>query len=276
MKAPAACESGRGIVSVERGHKSGPITRLIDPDLLGRSLKPFVFLDHLDAVVSANFGFGMHPHSGIATLTYHLRGDVNYQDSSGKKGLLRAQGVEWMVSGAGVWHQGRIAENGAIEGFQLWVALDPTLEEGDAHSMYIAPEDVAVNGNIRILLGEWKGKVSKIPPPAAIDLLHVSLEAGESWVYPAHELRQQAWAFAFSGQILVDEMPFSKRLVVFDSTARNIRISAREATQFIFAAAERHPYDLVVGAHSVHTSHAALERSEERIRELGASLGMPR
>ena len=274
MKPSSASESERGIVSVESGFKSGPITRLIDPDLLGRSLKPFVFLDHLEAVVPADFGFGFHPHSGIATLTYHLRGDVKYQDSSGKKGLLRARGVEWMVSGAGVWHQGLIAEDGAIEGFQLWVALDPTLEEGEAHSTYIAPEDVAVNGHIRILLGEWQGIRSKIPPPSAIDLLHVSLAAGESWVYPAHELRQQAWAFAFSGQIFINEIPFRKQLVTFDSTARKITISAREATQFIFAAAERHPYDLVVGAHSVHTSHEALERSERRISELGISLGI--
>lgn len=273
MNSARASQSERGVVSVEQGHKSGPITRLIDPDLLGRTLKPFVFLDYLEAVVPANFGFGFHPHSGIATLTYHLRGDVNYQDSAGKKGLLRAHGVEWMVSGAGVWHQGRIAEDGAIEGFQLWLALDAALEEGDAYSMYIAPDDVAVNGNVRVLLGGWYGIVSKIPPPAAIDLFHVSLEAGESWTYPAHELRQQAWAFAFSGQILIQEIPFSKRLVTFDSTARNIRISAREATQFMFAAAERHPYDLVVGAHSVHTSHEALERSEKRISDLGASLG---
>jgi len=273
MKAPSASESDRGIVSVESGHKSGPITRLIDPDLLGRTLKPFVFLDHLKAVVPADFGFGFHPHSGIATLTYHLRGDVKYQDSSGKQGLLRARGVEWMVSGSGVWHQGRIAVNGAIEGFQLWVALDPMLEEGEAHSMYIAPEDVAVNGNTRVLLGEWQKTASKIPPPAAIDLLHVSLGAGERWIYPAHERRQKAWAFAFSGQILVNEMPFGGRLVVFDSSAKTITISAREATEFIFAAAERHPYDLVVGAHSVHTSHEALERSERRISELGTSLG---
>ena len=89
----------RSIVQRERGHGHGPITRLISPDGLGARLKPFIFLDFFDADVSPGFGFGMHPHSGIATLTWQPGCDVQYQDTTGQKGLLKAGGLEWMNAG---------------------------------------------------------------------------------------------------------------------------------------------------------------------------------
>lgn len=43
--------------------------------------------------------FGMHPHSGIATLTYLLEGDTLYEDTTGEQGVLVAGGVERMRGG---------------------------------------------------------------------------------------------------------------------------------------------------------------------------------
>ena len=49
-------------------------------------------------------GFGLHPHSGIATLTYLLEGSVGYQDTTGAAGILPQGGVEWFKAGHGAWH----------------------------------------------------------------------------------------------------------------------------------------------------------------------------
>ena len=69
----------RALVHRTHGSAHGPITRLVSPTELGEVLKPFIFLDRFespaDAVASQ---FGMHPHSGIATLTYLMDGRVNY------------------------------------------------------------------------------------------------------------------------------------------------------------------------------------------------------
>lgn len=51
------------------GRQHGPITRLISPNDVGELLKPFIFLDYFSAEITPGFGFPMHPHSGIATLT---------------------------------------------------------------------------------------------------------------------------------------------------------------------------------------------------------------
>src|SRR3982074_3793110 len=78
-----------------RGQKHGPITRLMSPSDFGRLLKPFVFLDLIDNQGTPFSGFGLHPHSGIATLTYIAEGSVRYEATNGATGLPLAGGTEW-------------------------------------------------------------------------------------------------------------------------------------------------------------------------------------
>src|ERR1700752_4501684 len=95
----------RRIAARTRGRPHGPVTRVVSPSDLGERIKPFVFLDYFEPQVQ-ELRFGIHPHSGIATITVLLEGDLNYEDPTGKSGILPAGGVEWMRSGAGVWHDG--------------------------------------------------------------------------------------------------------------------------------------------------------------------------
>ena len=71
---PEAPTSQRAIVHRTRGRGGhGPITRLMSPSDLGEILKPFMFLDRIDGTDLSRFkadGYGLHPHSGIATLTW--------------------------------------------------------------------------------------------------------------------------------------------------------------------------------------------------------------
>src|ERR1700694_4717609 len=123
-----------------RGQSDGPITRLMSPSDFGRLLKPFVFLDLIDNQGKSFSGFGLHPHSGIATLTYIAEGSVRYEDTNGATGLWPAGGIEWMRAGGGVWHGGGAGEPGRTRGFQLWIALPPNLELGPSVSLYQSPE----------------------------------------------------------------------------------------------------------------------------------------
>src|SRR5689334_22171411 len=122
LKTSPITKSERGIAYRTKGHGSGPITRLMSPDRVGEMVKPFVFLDHFDFAGPSDRGV-VHPHSGIATHTTLLEGSLIYGDSTGKSGVLRAGGVEWMRAGGGVWHGGTLPA-GRIRGFQLWVALE--------------------------------------------------------------------------------------------------------------------------------------------------------
>ena len=91
----------RAVVQRSRGRRHGPITRLMSPSDFGEILKPFVFLDLFDHE-GAPFNGALHPHSGIATLTYVAEGSVSYIDPDNVRGTLPAGGVEWMQAGRGM------------------------------------------------------------------------------------------------------------------------------------------------------------------------------
>src|SRR6185436_1304496 len=136
----------RQIIRRTRGLRHGPITRLMSPGDLGEALKPFVFLDLFDIEKSSFSGFGLHPHSGIATVTHLFEGSVRYEDTTGATGLLANCGVEWFKAGHGAWHGGGPGEHGRTRGFQLWLALPPEHELGPVESIYRAPEVIKRDG----------------------------------------------------------------------------------------------------------------------------------
>src|SRR5580658_7267911 len=170
----------REVIYRTRGRGHGAITRLVSPGDLGEVLKPFVFLDLFDNQGDRFPTFGLHPHSGLATLTYVAEGSVSYEDTNGARGILRAGGVEWMRAGKGVWHSGGAGDPGLTRGFQLWVALPPHLELGDSESLYQGVADIPQAGPARVLLGSHEGAASAIDAPSPINYLAVALKAGET------------------------------------------------------------------------------------------------
>src|SRR5882757_8539594 len=160
--------SVRRITHRTHGQNHGFITRLMSPSDFGEILKPFVFLDLFDHE-GEPFSGPLHPHSGIATLTYVAEGAVNYVDPDNVKGTLAAGGVEWMQAGRGMWHGGGLDKAGRTRGFQLWIALPPELELGPTISIYQASEDVPQDGPARILLGSDGSVSSPIASPSPIN-----------------------------------------------------------------------------------------------------------
>src|SRR5258708_9261650 len=106
-----------------RGQNHGPITRLMSPSDFGRLLKPFVFLDLFETQGNPFSGFGLHPHSGIATVTYVAEGSVTYEDTTGATGQLPAGGITWMRAGGGVWHGCGVREAGTTRAVHPWLSL---------------------------------------------------------------------------------------------------------------------------------------------------------
>jgi hypothetical protein len=70
-------------------------------------------------------GFPWHPHRGIETITYMLRGTVEHGDSMGNKGVIYPGDVQWMTAGSGIIHQEmpKGDPHGFMFGFQLWANL---------------------------------------------------------------------------------------------------------------------------------------------------------
>jgi len=135
---------------------------------------PFLLLDDFRSDNPEDYirGFPWHPHRGIETITYVLRGEVEHGDSMGNKGIISSGDLQWMTAGSGIIHQEMPKGDsvGKMHGFQLWANLpasykmmDPRYR--DVKSEHI-PEVVLRNGTkIKIIsgtLGNHQGPVKDI------------------------------------------------------------------------------------------------------------------
>ena len=260
----------RQIVHRTRSRRHGPITRLMSPSDLGELVKPFVFLDLVEHDGPA-FEGSLHPHSGIATLTYILEGSITYIDPDNFVGQLPAGGVEWMQAGGGMWHGGGV-EAGRTRGFQLWVALPPELELGQHNSLYQGPDDVAQAGPARVLLGRYGSVESRIALPSPMTYLAVTLRAGEQWRFEPPAGQTVLWTAVAKGAVAVPDRLEHGEMAVFENSETGVDFVAIEDAEFIIGAAAPHEHDLALGYYSVHTSADALRAGEARISEIRTRL----
>lgn len=276
----------RTITHRTQGTTHGPITRLIDPSDLGEQLKPFVFLDHFNAEVPAGFGFGWHPHSGIATLTWQPDLGVQYEDTTGHSGVLPAGGLEWMNAGGGAWHRGSFAGPGHAQGFQLWVAMSPEVENAPAMGQYVAPEEVPRlswdGGELLVLLGElalnevrhpkdeWNSGKSPIQSHQDMVYAVLKLAPGARWRHTPPSSHTVAWVFPFDGAATVQGEEAEHALHVLGPEGDLLlgNPSATKPARILIGTARPHHHPLVLGRYSIHTSREALRHGEAGIRAI--------
>lgn len=266
----AATQADRAIVHRTRGRGHGPVTRLMSPGDLGQLVKPFVFLDLFKKDGPA-FGFGLHPHSGIATVTYVVEGAVNYIDPDGATGTIPAGGVEWMMAGKGMWHGGSIGE-GPVAGFQLWLAMPPELELAPHQAAYVHADAVQTDGPARVLLGRQGEAKAEVEADLPITYLGVKLAAGETWRFTPPAGHSVLWIAVAEGTLSAPDAIEAGEMVVFDRSDGGITFTAQTAAHFVLGSSKPHEHDLAMGSYSVHTSPRALAEGEQHIDTLGEAL----
>jgi len=267
-----AATQARSIVHRTRGHSQGSITRLVSPSDVGELIKPFVFLDYFDIDPQRMPNIGFHPHSGIATVTVVLEGQISYEETSGTKGIIDPGGVEWMRASGGVWHTGGVAGSARAKGFQLWIALPPEMENIASEARYLGREQFQSHGPARVILGRLGEAASKVPAPAVMNYLDVALAKGEKWRYDPPDKHTVAWIAVHRGKLATPEIVDRGELAVFEESNGALEFEAREDTGFILGSAVKHPHELALGMYSVHTSQRALDQGEAKIAEIGKRL----
>jgi redox-sensitive bicupin YhaK (pirin superfamily) len=261
----------RSIVHRTRGHGHGPITRLMSPSDLGQTLKPFVFLDIFD-MGGAGGDMPIHPHSGIATVTVLTQGRFRFDDTASGSGTLEYGGVEWMRASGGVWHGKEMyrADTGRVQGFQLWLALPPELENAEPQSRYIEAGSMPRTGPAHVIVGNYAGAQSPVPAFDGVNYLLVTLPPGVSWTYEPPAGHSVGWIAVASGAVNAGGIVPAGEMAVFEHGATPIALAntGDESAVFVLGSAVPHRHNLHLRYYSVHTSDAALAAGEERIAEL--------
>ena len=102
--------------------------------------------------------------------------------------------------------------------------------------------------------------------------LAVRLGAGESWTYEPPADHTIAWMSVGQGSLFTSQRVEQGELVVFEDSNAAIEVHAETDTELVLGSAHPSPSDLALGAYSVHSSLAALEAGQGRIRDIGARL----
>ena len=160
-----------------------PVRRAL-PTRRRRTVGAWCFADHMGPArvdPATDPGVGPHPHTGLATVTWLLAGELRHLDSLGTEQVIRPGQLNLMTAGDGVQHAEEGTEvRGAFEGIQLWVALPDATRRGPAAFEHHAELPVAEvpGARIAVLLGSVLDAAS--PARADTPLLgaELTLDAG--------------------------------------------------------------------------------------------------
>ncbi|WP_261565553.1 pirin family protein [Frankia gtarii] len=160
-----------------------PVRRVL-PRRIRRTIGAWCFVDHLGPVAispSSPVAVGPHPHTGLATVTWLLRGRQVHRDSLGSEQVLRPGELNLMSAGHGVAHAEE-SENyrGELHGVQLWVAQPEHTRHGPPAFAHHADLPVARFGaaEATVLLGDFDGNVSPARTDTALVGVDLALRSG--------------------------------------------------------------------------------------------------
>lgn len=123
-----------------------------------------------------------HPHTGLQTVSWLYRGEIEHRDSAGHHAMVRPAQVNLMTAGRGIQHSEVSTEDAReLHGVQLWVALP------DAHR-HVAPmfesfEPVPFahgDATVHVFVGELLGHGSTVTAFTPLVAAQLDLPAGGS------------------------------------------------------------------------------------------------
>jgi len=248
-----------GIQGNDQGHWVGngfPVRTLFFYQQLGKEMSPFLMLDLAGPAefppTTERKGVGTHPHRGFETVTIVYEGEVSHKDSTGQGGTIGPGDVQWMTAGAGILHQefhsdAFAKQGGVLQMVQLWVNLPAkhkmTAPGYQPISSQSIPEIELSNssGSIRVIAGEYEGRVGPAKTFTPMNVFDVRLKKGEELVLPAPD----AWntsvvvlrgALESSGNY--DVIAKDAKMLMFSQEGEGIKVKALEDTVALLLSGE--------------------------------------
>jgi redox-sensitive bicupin YhaK (pirin superfamily) len=228
------------------GRRHGPITRLITPWDIGELTRPFVLLNYAEAARRSRPLFGIHPPSGITTLTVVLNGQLSFEDAAGKQGKVAAAGFAWMKAGSVIWHEGGDAASEPLRVFHLWVEQPGVQGKRVTTSEHITADEVEEDGPVRVVLGEFgraRSRVRHAPPD--LNVFHVHLKDRQDFRYAAPDGHNLTWLAVDRGSLQLQEgaRVLWEQIALFVDSAGVIEVQADGDTSFVLGSARRRAHE---------------------------------
>lgn len=218
------------------------INRLIGSFNL-EDIDPFVLLDELrsDNPDDYRAGFPTHPHRGIETITYMIKGSFRHRDSRGGGGLLTGGSVQWMTAGRGILHSEMPEESeDGLWGYQLWLSLPKKHKMVEPRYQHISPEDIphvdSDGTSVRIISGEFGNVRGPASNWVKTHYFDVRLSAGAAFEF-AIAPEMNSFLYVHTGGLRVCDREVGKYDLARFEKGTNVEIQGTtESDGFLFLA----------------------------------------
>ena len=181
------------------------------PSVQRQMVGPFIFFDQMgpaEFLTGQGVDVRPHPHIGLATVTYLLRGSIHHRDSLGTDAWIAPGEVNLMTAGRGITHSERMdgaARSGpqSLFGLQTWLALPKDREDAPA-AFATAPADAlpVLEGEgkvVRLILGDAWGVRAPVATPSPTLYADATLAAHAS--LPLPDNHEDRGIYILSGEI---------------------------------------------------------------------------
>ncbi|MFE3290378.1 pirin family protein [Rhodococcus sp. NPDC059234] len=147
------------------------------------------FLDHYGPDNVADSG-GMrvagHPHTGLQTVSWVFRGEIEHRDTTGAHAIVRPREINLMTAGSGIAHsEFSTADTTVLHGVQLWVALPNAHRFTEPAFEHFEPPLLDIEGaQVLVFLGSLFGQSSPVRTFTRLLGAEITLRPGQTLSVP--------------------------------------------------------------------------------------------
>ncbi len=178
-----------------------------------------------DDTVAPAMGFGSHPHDNMEIVSIPLAGDLEHQDNTGTKAVIKKGDVQIMSAGTGIVHSEKNASNSEpVKFLQIWIFPNKkniaprydqksfTDEEKTNRLLTVVSPIGTTDGGVQIQQDAW---------------FHLgNLEKGKSLNYELKKEGNGVYAFLLEGDVTINELALNRRDGVGITEAATLKITA--------------------------------------------------
>lgn len=209
---------------------------------------PFLMLDAFDSTDPADYvnGFPWHPHRGIETVTYLIRGEIEHGDSIGNKGSILDGCCQWMTAGSGIMHKEMPKPADRMLGVQLWLNLPGkdkmTFPQYRDIKANMIPKVVEAGSTIAVISGNYKETSGPVHGDyVKMQFLDVELQANTEWKLKI-EPEDSLFIYIVQGEGWFEDsnenLQLSKRAVLFHDGDEFLARASGKGLRFLLFSAK--------------------------------------
>lgn len=154
-----------------------------------------------DDVVAAGTGFPTHPHEEMEIITIPLEGEITHRDSMKNENIIKANDVQRMSAGTGLFHSEFNLADEPVHFYQIWIYPDtPKLKPSYAQRTY----DPSSWKNALFPVASGQGIPDTVDFHTDATIYRSSLDEGKAVLFEGTKGRR-IYIYATCGKLLLND-----------------------------------------------------------------------